>query len=131
MIRPKRLNDFRFRLFQSNDVRFRLFESNDVRFRLCSTLLDIVLLCPTIPDIVRLCSTLPGIVRICSNFIGNFSPIPGINRSVLNYNETRTSFDIMLSSSVILVLTFFVVFYPRPLLLVFLRWVLLLVFVYV
>ena len=53
---------------------------------LFGVLFDFVWLCSTLPDIIRLYSTL-------FDFIGNFLLLPGVSRSVLNYNETRTSFD--------------------------------------
>ena len=106
MNRPKRSNDVRFGLFQSNEVHFWRFDSNDVRFRLSSTLSNIVGFFSTLLDFFRLyrplfdytghCSTLPDIVRLYSTLfhsIGNFSILPGVSQSVLNYNETRTSFD--------------------------------------
>ena len=50
----------------------------------------------TLFDFVRHCSTLFDYTGYCStffDFIGSFFFLPGISRSVLNYNETRTTFD--------------------------------------
>ena len=102
MIRPKRSNDVRFLLFQLknvrfrlielSDVRFRLFKSNDVRFRLVRLyrkLFDFVQLYRKLFEFVRLYRKWFEFVRLYLKLF----VLTGISRSVLNYNETRTSFD--------------------------------------
>ena len=67
----------------SNDVRFRVFLVERCPILI---LFDFSGHCSNLFNFARLCSTIPDIVQF-------FSTLSEISRSVLSYNETRTSFD--------------------------------------